>query len=149
MSGTLISTARGKVPQRAIRHIDELPYAASYASTMDFGAADSFVFATPAGRRGKVIEVALFDVTETFNSVTTAARVEIGDGTDADGFAFTDDFADGTAGQVFTSYDDTITAGVLGDIIEGGDQVTVTCVAPIGGTPTGIGQLAVTVLYFQ
>ena len=148
MSGT-IDTLAGKVPQRAIRYLDQLPYVATYTSNQDFGAGDSFVFATPASRYAKVTEVQLHNVTETFNSVTTAASVEIGDGSDADGFAYTDDFADGTAAQVFTTYDDTITAGVLGDIIGPGDQVTATAVAPTGGTPTGIADVSVSVLLFS
>jgi len=152
MSGELISTIRGKVPQRAIRHIDELPYAASYSlGLVDYGEADvPHIIATPASRRSKVIEVQIGDVTEAFTSTTTAARIDIGDGSDADGFGLTDDFADGLAGQVFTSYDDTITEGALGAIIEGGDQVTITCVAATGGSPdAGIAYTTVTLIHFQ
>jgi len=156
MSGELISTNRGKIPQRAIRHIDELPYAVTYEVEenqillgVDFGGSDyPFIIATPASRRAKCIEVQIAEVTETFAAVTTDASVEIGDGSDQDGFAFTDDIADGTASQIFTSYDGSISPGALGEIIQPGDQVTITAVAGTG-TPTGIARVFCTFLYFQ
>jgi hypothetical protein len=147
----ILTDINGKVPQRAVRYIETLPYFVSYAEeAVDFGAGDSTnVIATPARFRGKVIAVDSYNNSETFNSVTTAASVEIGDGSDADGFSFTDDFADGTAAQHFSGADGTITAGALGEIIQPADQVTITNVAPTGGTPTGISSVAVTLLYFQ
>lgn len=157
MSGTLISTASGKIPQRALRFLDQLPYVAQYHLSedvttvfgVDFGAGDAaFVLATPATRRAKPLEVQIYGVSETFNSVTTSARVDIGDGTDDDEFALTNDFADGTVAQVFTSYDGTIVVGDQ-EIIEPGDQVTVTCVAPTGGTPSGRAGVSVAFIYFE
>lgn len=141
----------GKVPQRLIRELTELPLYIDYTSpeAWDLGAGTkTFIFGTPAGMRGKPLAVNVFNVTETFNSVTTASRVDIGDGSDADEFALTDDFADGTTGQIFTSFDGSLQVGDT-EIIQPGDQVTVTGVAPTGGTPTGIATISVTMLYFK
>lgn len=151
MSGELISTLRGKIPQRAIRHIDELPYVVSYSlGLVDYGESNVVhILATPASRRTKPLEVQIGDVSEAFTSTTTAARVDIGDGSDADEFALTDDIADGSDGQIFTSYDGTL---VIGDteIIQPGDQVSITCVAATGGAPdAGIAFTTVSFIYFQ
>ncbi len=157
MSGELIIGARGKVPQRAIRHIDELPYAVTYDIVedfailgVDFGASNvETIIITPANRRGKVIDVNLFEITESFTSTTTAANVSVGDGSDIDEFGVTDDFVDGTASQNFTSYNDSFGSADF-DIIEPADLVTITCVAATGGSPdAGIGRVNVTILYFQ
>jgi hypothetical protein len=156
MSGELISTARGKIPQRAIRHIDELPYAVTYdivesASVygVDFdGSNIASILATPASRRAKCIEVQIYDTSEAFVDDTTPGYVAIGDGSDIDEFGRTDDIVDGLAGQVFTSYDGTFGSADF-DIIEAGDQVTVTCVAGTGTLAAGIAKVAVTFLYFQ
>jgi hypothetical protein len=147
----ILTDINGKVPQRAIRYIETLPYFVTYGEeAVDFGAGDSTtILATPAQFRGKVISVDSYNNSETFNSVTLAASVEIGDGTDQDGFAFTADFADGTDAQHFSGADGTITAGALGEIIQPADQVTITYVAPTGGTPTGISNVATTLLYFK
>ena len=156
MTGSYVSTNRGKIPQRALRYIDELPYVVSYHLSedvttvfgVDFGAGDAaFVLATPASRRAKPLEVQIYGNGETFNSVTTSARVDIGDGSDIDEFALCT-LADGTVAQIFTSYDGTL---VIGDteIIQPADQVTVTCTAPTGGTPTGQAAVSVSFIYFE
>jgi len=160
MSGTLISSLSGKVPQRAIRHLDALPYAVTYQldednviAGVDFGGADeAFIIQTHGSKRGKVIEILIYDITENFAG-TTKARVDVGDGTDANGFAFTDDFVDAemttTVGaKHLSTADGSISPGVLGDIIEAGDMVTFTCVAGVTA-PTGIGRVAVTLFYFD
>ena len=150
MSGNTIDVFAGKVPQRVVRSLGGLPYQVTYNfNAIDFGAGNSTaILATPANLRCKPLAVDVYNVSETFNSVTTSARVDIGDGSDADEFALTNDFADGTVGQVFTAFDGNLAVGDQ-EIIEPGDQVTVTFVAPTGGTPTGIANVGVTVLYFE
>jgi len=159
MSGELISSLAGKVPQRAIRHLSSLPYVASYHLSedvttipgVDFGAGDeAFVIATPATLRAKPLEVAIYKITETFNSTTTQARVDIGDGSDADEFALTDDFNDNasTAPICFTAHEGSLQVGDT-EIIQPDDIVTVTCVAPTGGTPAGRAMVSVSFLYFE
>ncbi len=161
MSGELISTFGGKVPQRAIRYLDQLPYAVSYELEenqtllgVDFGgAADiEFILQTHASKRAKVIEAQVYDITENFAG-TTKSAILFGDGSDADGFAFTDDFVDAemttTVGaKHFSSAAGSITPGALGEIIEAGDYLTVTCQAAVTG-PTGIGRVSISLLYFD
>ena len=163
MSGELISVFGGKVPQRAIRHLDKLPYVASYELEtnqtllgVDFGASnDAFILQMHGSKRAKCVEVLLYDITENFAGTSTKASVEIGDGTDADGFAYTADVADADAttaigSKHFSSAAGTITAGALDEqgIIQAADYVTVTCVASTG-TPTGIARVSVSFLYFD
>lgn len=150
MSGELISTLKGKVPQRAIRHLGDLPYAVTYncGIALDIGAGNKATdFITDAAFRGKIQAISVYDITETFNSVTTAPRIDIGDGSDAD-YWCTVEIADGTTAQHFSAAAGTIVANQA-EIIEPGDVVTVTSVAPTGGTPTGIANVDVTVLYFK
>lgn len=153
MSGTLISTARGKVPQRALRYIDQLPYLSTYnLGVVDYGAGDvAFELQSPASRRGKVIAVNVFQVTEVFSTTTTQASVEIGDGSDQDGYCYTDDFGALAVANadVFTSYDGSLVEGALGAIIPENVEFVVTTVAPTGGTPTGIAMTSVDVMYFE
>lgn len=146
------SLGSGKVPQRMIRELSGVPFFVSYdaegvvdfGNTMDTG---GFVFATPSNRRGKPFQVDIYDNGETFAGTTTKARVDIGDGSDQDEFATTGDIADGTDAQVFSAADGTLTVGDT-EIIEPGDQVTVTCVDATG-SPTGQAKVTVTVLYFE
>jgi len=159
MSGELITSLGGKVPQRAIRHLGKLPYVTTYHLSedvttipgVDFGAGDdAFVLRTPTTLRCKPIEVSVYMVSETFNEVTTSARVDIGDGSDADEFALTDDFgalAAATPGN-YSAHAGSLQVGDT-EIIEPGDYVTVTCVAPTGGTPAGRAMVSCTFLNFE
>lgn len=151
MTMGILTDINGKVPQRALRYLETMPVFVSYVEELvDFDADGTTVLATPVTQRGKCMQVDVYNNSETFNSVTTSALVEIGDGTDPNGFAFTDAFADGTVAQVFSVSDGTITDGALGAIIEPDDQVTITYVAPTGGSPdTGIASVQVTFLYFK
>lgn len=160
MSGRLIELGSGKVPQRAIRHLAQLPYCVTYALDenvttipgVDFGAGnEAFVLRTPANMRAKCLEVAIYKISETFSTTTLEASVEIGDGSDQDGFCYTDDFGALAAATPanYSAKSGTLNAGALGDIIEPADLVTVTCVAPTGGTPAGRACVGVTFLYFE
>lgn len=102
------------------------------------------VFNSPAAKRGRVVAVDLYDVTETFQNTGSDARIDIGDGTDANAFAFTDGF--GTLAST-VAFNAVVTQGVT-EIITIGDIVTVTGVT--AGTPgNGIATAAVTVEYFD
>lgn len=148
MTMGILTDINGVVPQRAIRYLDTMPYYVSYADELvDFGGAgETTVFGTPTTFRGKPIAVDLYNNSETI-AATTQPRVDIGDGADADIFATTGDIADGAAGQTFNVADGTLTAG-LQEIVEPGDQVTITYVAGIT-TPTGICTVSTTMLYFK
>lgn len=145
------SLGSGKVPQRLIRELVNVPYFVTYQSTavVDFGASNAsiLVFETPASRRGKPLQVDLYANAETFAGTTSKAAVAIGDGSDIDEFALTDDIADGTASQTFNVADGTLAVGDV-EIIEPDDQVTVTAVAATG-SPTGQAFVGVTMLYFE
>jgi hypothetical protein len=155
----LIELSGGKVPQRAIRHLSSLPYTVSYHLSedvttipgVDFGAGDdAFLLKTPTSLRGKPMNVAVYMVSEQFTATTTAARVDIGDGSDADEFAYTGGFGtlNTTAGLNFSAQDGSLLVGDA-EIIEPADLVTITCVAPTGGTPAGRAMVEVTILYFE
>jgi len=122
--------------------------AASYAVTYvfpakDWGATWTEVINTPAGKRGRVIAATVYDVTEIFSDTGSEARVDIGDGSDANAFAQTAGL--GTTG-VNASVAPAVTQGVT-EIIPVNDTVTVTGVT--AGTPgTGIATLALTVEFF-
>ena len=146
-----IASISGKVAKHLFDELKGIPYFVTYTAegVVDFGdTGDSggFVFATPATRRGMVYSIELYDNGETFAGATTAARVDVGDGSDADEFA-TCTAAAGTAGQTFSLVDGTLTQGDT-PVIEAGDQVTVTCVDATG-TPTGQAKVAVTMVYFE
>lgn len=148
----ILSTLAGKLPKRVTDHLGELPFFVTYEAegVVDFGNTSDtggFVFTTPSSRRGVVFSIDLFDNGETFAGTTSSARVDVGDGSDADEFATTGDIADGTAGQTFNLADGTLTVGDT-PIISAGDQVTVTCVDATG-TPTGQAKVAVTMMYFE
>lgn len=154
MSGELISTLGGKVPQRAIRHLDQLPYAVTIQfEAVDFGTPTaSLSFVAPSTRRGKVLNIDLTGVTETFTSTTLAAGIEVGiDGGDTDAYCTTErginDLAAATV-QNFNAADGSLVNGV-DEIIPAAGIVTVTPIAPTGGTPAGIADLGITVLYFE
>ena len=163
MSGELISVFGGKVPQRAIRQLDKLPYVASYELEenqtllgVDFGGvADiEFILQTHASKRAKVVEAQVYDIAENFAG-TTKSAILFGDGSDADGFAYTDDFVDAemttaVGAKHFSSAAGSITPGALNSqgIIEAGDYLTVTCRAALT-SPTGIGRVSVSLLYFD
>ena len=159
MSGILIESVAGKVPQRAIRYLSQLPFAVSYHLSedvttipgVDFGAGnEAFILATPGALRAKPMSVDIYKVSETFTATTLPARVDIGDGSDVNGFAYTGSIGTlaTTAALNFSANDGTLVEGVLG-IIEPGDQVTVTCIAPTGGTPAGRAMVTATFLYFE
>lgn len=158
MSGELIVSLAGKVPQRALRHLSALPYVASYEIEenqtllgVDFGGSDStYIIQTPETLRAKPIEVSLYDISENF-AATTKSAVLIGDGSDADEFALTGNFVDAEMTTSVGAKNYSAHAGslVVGDneIIQPDDLVTITCRAGVTG-PTGICRVSVTFLYF-
>jgi len=154
MSGQLVSTLKGKIPQRAIRHLSSLPFATSIQfQAVDFGTPTaSLSFVAPSLLRGKVMSIDLTSVTETFTSTTLAAGIEIGiDGGDTDAYCTTErginDLTAATT-QNFNAHDGSLVDGV-DEIIPAAGIVTVTPIAPTGGTPAGIANLTATVFYFE
>ena len=154
MSGRLIETLAGKVPQRAIRHLSSLPYATAIQfQAVDFGTVTANLsWNQSTTMRGKVIALDLTSVTETFNITTLKAGIEIGvDGGDTDAYCTTNRGINALAAataQNFNAHDGTLINGTTEIIPLSGIQ-TLTPIANTGGTPAGIANVTVTVLNFE
>jgi hypothetical protein len=119
----------------------------------DFGAgAGAHAIQRPVGMvSGRVAEIHVGPITEVFNAVTTPGYVRIGTAADADKFAELNMGAAAVSDGYGTNDDpDAVKdAGKFIDLNRDGDsgacldQLEVTFVAPTGGTPTGIGVVAV------
>lgn len=111
----------------------------------DFGDGWTEVLEAHPTLRGVVKNVALYDVTEALNAVTTPARVDVGiNSGDADAFSISAGIG---AVSIGAAANPALTAGVTGTIPAGTD-ILVTGVAPTGGTPAGVATVAVTIRYF-
>jgi hypothetical protein len=147
-----LSDLTGVIPPVQIQELENAPFEATYilpgatGGTGDFGNGDwTEIINTPAGFRGLVRSVTLFQITENFNSVTTEAQLNVGTAGDADAFAYTGNLGDPTA---TTSLTPALTYGVT-KVIEPSTAVQVQGIAPTGGVPTGIASVAVTIQYFK
>lgn len=153
MSGTLVSSQIGQVPQRALRYLDQLPYFVSYQSTavIDFGNTgdDAFLtITTPTDRRGKVFQVDLFGGAENFAGSTDKAYVAIGTSDAGQEIAYTDDVADGALTPISYRPGAGLNEGTVGNIIDAGDLVYC-CGMDATGTPTGQAFAGVTFMFFE
>jgi len=114
----------------------------------DFGAGWTEDINSPAGFRGKVMAVTLYDVTEAFVGTTSTGPVQIGiQGGDADAYAISEEpnatlsIADGSEAL-------SVREGVVGTI-PADDAILVTGLINVGGAITGIATVAVTIRYFK
>lgn len=99
----------------------------------------------PAGLRGLVKEVNLYDVSELFTDDTTEARLDVGiQGGDDNAYAISGDVGTLAADAGLSL---ALTAGVVGTI-PAGEDILLTFVAPTGGTPEGIATWSVTISWF-
>jgi len=116
------------------------PLGMTYTFQHDFGAATEVQsIQGPAGATGVLREISL-NATETFNSVTTAANIQVGTAADPNAYAQMD-CAD-------TADTDSISAAAAEyflRFIPADTQVEVTFTAPTGGTPTGIGSVFIAI----
>ena len=112
----------------------------------DFGAgAGATSFKAPDGyTSGRILDVGLMDITETFTNTTTPAYVRLGTTGDADAYAQLD-CGTAAATDCYNTQDDT-DAIIAADITN--TQVEVAFVAPTGGTPAGIASAYVVVAWF-
>ena len=112
----------------------------------DFGAgAGATSFKAPAGyTAGRLIDVGLMDITETFTNTTTPAYVRVGTASDADAYAQLD-CGVAAATDCYNTKNDT---DAIIDADLDGSQIEVTFVAPTGGTPAGIASAFVVVEWF-
>jgi|GEM_PF-4337766 len=101
-----------------------------------------------AGRRGRVVGVSLFNISETFVGTTSGAAIQVGDGSDADlYFDSGNTTLAGSSPAVNTGLwlpDD----GSKVDIPGGETAVTVTFVDAVGGSITGIADVLLEIEWF-
>jgi len=114
-------------------------------SDVDFGAGDTaHAIKAPAGyTEGRIIDVGVA-VSEVFNQVTTPGYVRLGTAADADAYAELN-MAAAAATNFYNTQDDTdaiINAQVSST------QIEVACIAPTGGTETGIGDVHIVIDWF-
>lgn len=103
----------------------------------DFGAgAGALSFKLPKGKKGRLIDVGVTNITETFTNTTTPAYFRVGTSGDADAYAQLN-LATAAATDTFNTVDDT--DAIIEDALPADTQIEVTMVAPTGGTPAGIG----------
>jgi hypothetical protein len=119
---------------------------------LDFGTAgEVYTFKGPKGKKGRIWDYGVEAILETFNSVTTAALVSVGSVADPDLYGDEFDVEDAAVdtGTVslrtrFTAAEieagaTANTAGMLLDPNLPADTIfALHCVAPTGGTPTGM-----------
>jgi len=112
----------------------------------DFGAgAGATSFKAPSGfTMGRIVDVGLMDITETFTNTTTPAYVRVGTASDADAYAQLD-CGTAAATDCYNTQNDT-DAIIEPDITNA--QVEVAFIAPTGGTPAGIASAFVVVDWF-
>lgn len=111
----------------------------------DFGAGDATRDITgPSGKRGRVKAVSLM-ATETFNAVTTSAKVRVGTAADDDAY-LEYDVSTLAAGSGVVKTDEsglTITADLPADT-----EARLSFIAPTGGVPAGIADTVVTIVWY-
>lgn len=121
----------------AIGSAQSIPY---LFQVQDFGAGDAAeVIRGPAGLTGRIVSFTVYNITEIFEDGT--ARLDVGDGSDQNGYAFSGALGtEGTGGSVSPA----ISPGVLDNSLPPDTDVTLTFVAP-SGSPTGIADALVVI----
>jgi hypothetical protein len=102
-------------------------------------AAETLSIKGPAGKAGRLVGVA-FSATETFNAVTTSAKIQVGTAADPDAYAQLDL---GTLADTDSLDASEQSGAIIDPAIPADTQVEITCVANTGGTPAGKGFLHV------
>lgn len=112
----------------------------------DFGAgAGAASFKLPKGKRGRIVDIGVTNITEGFTAVTTPAKVHVGTSADADAFA-TLNVGTPAATDTFNTVDDP--DAIISADLPADTQIEVAYVASTGGTPAGIGQAFLVVEYY-
>ena len=107
----------------------------------DFGTSTSSLIAPPAGLRGEIKELNLYDVTEIFNEVATGATVLVGTAADTNKYATSAEF--GTLAQdAAESF--ALTDGVT-TVLPADTDILVSFIMSDHGTSTGIASVALTI----
>lgn len=113
----------------------------------DIGAgAKTHTIVGPKDKEGRLVDYGIQNVTEAFTDDTLPCYVSVGTAADPD--AFGDEFsmveeAIGAGKTLLSTYDRThaaYVAAMVDKTIPANTEVLLTCTAPTGGTPAGIGQ---------
>lgn len=132
--------------QRRKRLSDINPRTVTYTiSNVDFGAGDTdHAIKAPRGYvDGRIIDVGVI-VSEVFNQVTTPGYVRLGTASDPDAYAELN-MAAAAATDFYNTQDDT--DAIINSAVTD-EQIEVACVAPTGGTETGIGDVVIVIDWF-
>lgn len=116
----------------------------------DFGAGAGTAWSIkgPPGKRGRIIDIGVTHISETFADDMTTAKVRVGTSGDADAYAELI-IADGTAAtNVFNTQDDT--DAIINEALPADTQIEVTQVQAVdSGTAAGIGYPFVVVEWYD
>jgi len=113
--------------------------------TVDFGAGStSHSFQGPKGKAGRLVCIHL-SASETFTNTTTEANIMVGTAADTDAYALMNLGTTAATDSVASDDGVTDTDAIISASIPADTQVEVTCTAPTGGTPAGIGTVTVIV----
>lgn len=136
-----------KITNLKTANVVDIPYSVTYVfPAVDFGGGVDIeeIVQAPAGFRGVVRDVTVYNVTEIFTAVTVEARVDVGiAGSTADAYAGSADFGALAANASLSP------ALVIGGGIPNGASVGVNMIATTGGVPTGIATVALTITWFK
>jgi hypothetical protein len=130
-----------------------------YFSSHDFGAgAFAGSLKGPAGHKGRIADIGLSHITETFTNTTLPAYIRLGTSGDADKYA---EFDCATAAatntrvasqddtDAFKNDDGTYAATTEQAVLPPDTQIEVTGTAPTGGTPAGIAEFFVDIDWYK
>jgi len=114
------------------------------SSYIDFGASNTALIAPPAGLRGELKELNIYDVTETFNEVAAGATVLVGTAADTDKYA-----TSASIGTLASDAADTfaLTDGVT-TVLPADADILVSFIQSDHGTPAGRASVSLTINYF-
>lgn len=112
------------------------------------GSADAISFRGPAGKKGRLIDVGVCNITEAFAGDTTDGQVQIGTDADNDAYALLNVAAGATSaiGDTFNTSNDT--DAIIDANLPADTQIEMTCVVGTGGTPAGIGTPYCVVIWY-
>jgi hypothetical protein len=116
----------------------------------DFGAgAATNEIRGPAGMTGRVKDILLVDVTETFTDTTLTGKIQVGTVADPDAYAQMDCLVTAAAATASAgAATETATNFILSDTIAADSLVQVKFTSPTGGTPAGIASVIVIIEWF-
>jgi hypothetical protein len=134
------------IPPVQLNKLETTPFDITYVlPAVDFSTTATEVIETPAGFRGVVKAITVYNVTTQFTAVTTPAYVYVGITGDTDAYVTSASLGTLDADEADCP---ALTRGAT-YIIPAGQTVDVTGVAPTGGSPAGVATIGVTIQFFR